>query len=44
METHGEKDQKMVSLQEMQISSLGELQHHSEKQVQNNSAERSKSF
>ena len=42
METFGEKEHKLTSLQGIEVSSKGNVEHHSEKEVKNNSGEKSK--
>lgn len=44
METYGEQGHKVVGLKEIEVNSGGSMHHHSEKEVQNNSNEHSKSF
>ncbi|MFV0532011.1 MAG: phage baseplate assembly protein V, partial [Flavobacteriales bacterium] len=42
METFGEKEHKLTTLKGMAVKSKGKVEHHSEKEVQNNSGEKSK--
>lgn len=42
METFGEKEHKVTSLKGIEVSSKGNVEHHAEKEVKNNSGEKSK--
>lgn len=42
MEVYGEKEHKLTSLKGVEVSSQGKVEHHAEKEVQNNSGEKSK--
>ncbi len=42
MEVYGEKEHKLTSLKGVEVSSEGKVEHHAEKEVQNNSGEKSK--
>ena len=42
METFGEKEHKLTSLKGIEVSSQGNVEHHAEKEVKNNSGEKSK--
>ncbi|MFC3756059.1 type VI secretion system Vgr family protein [Chryseobacterium tructae] len=42
METYGKKEHKTISLEEMQVSSGNKIEHHAEKELNNNSNEKSK--
>ncbi|QQQ30301.1 type VI secretion system Vgr family protein [Chryseobacterium indoltheticum] len=44
METFGEKEHKLISLQGIEVSSKGNVEHHAEKEVKNNSGEKSKNY
>ena len=44
METYGEKDRKMTSLKGIETISEGQQEYHSEKEMRNNSGEKSKLF
>lgn len=44
MEVYGEKEHKLTSMKGIQVSSEGKVEHHSEKEVQNNSGEKSKNY
>ena len=44
METYGEKEHKLTTLQGVEVNSEGLVSQHSEKEVQNNSGEKSKNF
>ncbi|MBF6655587.1 type IV secretion protein Rhs, partial [Flavobacterium columnare] len=43
IESHTDKEHKTVSLKELNVFSEGKMEHHSESEVQNNSAEKSNS-
>jgi hypothetical protein len=42
MEVYGEKEHKLTSLKGVEVSSQGKVEHHAEKEVQNNSGQKSK--
>ncbi|WP_294229853.1 phage baseplate assembly protein V [uncultured Chryseobacterium sp.] len=42
MEVYGEKEHKLTSMKGVEINSEGKVEHHAEKEVQNNSGEKSK--
>ncbi|WP_185249573.1 type VI secretion system Vgr family protein [Chryseobacterium bernardetii] len=42
METYGEKEHKTISLKGMEVSSGNKIEHHAEKEINNNSNEQSK--
>lgn len=42
MEVYGEKEHKLTTLKGVEVSSQGKVEHHAEKEVQNNSGEKSK--
>ena len=42
METFGEKEHKLTSLKGIEVSSKGNVEHHAQKEVKNNSGEKSK--
>ncbi|WP_415326060.1 type VI secretion system Vgr family protein [Chryseobacterium sp. MMS23-Vi53] len=42
MEVYGEKEHKLTSLKGVEVNSQGKVEHHAEKEVQNNSGEKSK--
>jgi len=42
MEVYGEKEHKLTSLKGVEVNSEGKVEHHAEKEVQNNSGEKSK--
>ncbi|KMQ69155.1 Vgr family protein [Chryseobacterium sp. FH2] len=42
MEVFGEKEHKLTSLKGVEVNSQGKVEHHAEKEVQNNSGEKSK--
>jgi len=42
MEVYGEQEHKLTSLKGVEVSSEGKVEHHAEKEVQNNSGEKSK--
>ena len=44
METYGEKEHKLTSLKGVEVNSQGIVAQHSEKEVQNNSGEKSKNY
>ena len=44
METYGEKDRKITSLKGIETISEGQQEYHSEKEMRNNSGEKSKLF
>ena len=44
METFGEKEHKLISLSGIEVSSKGNVEHHAEKEVKNNSGEKSKNY
>lgn len=44
METFSEKEHKLTSHKGIEVSSKGNVEHHSEKEVKNNSGEKSKNF
>ncbi|MBG0507127.1 Vgr family protein, partial [Elizabethkingia anophelis] len=43
METFGEKEHRLTSLKGVEVNSKGNVEHHAEKEVMNNSGEKSKS-
>jgi type VI secretion system secreted protein VgrG len=42
MEVYGEQEHKLTSLKGVEVTSEGKVEHHAEKEVQNNSGEKSK--
>jgi hypothetical protein len=42
MEVYGEKEHKLTTLKGVEVTSQGKVEHHAEKEVQNNSGEKSK--